>query len=805
VSLQPWAPQPGPQLAAIDAAWCPELMFGGARGGGKSDYLLGDWCMDAGTYGPEWRGILFRKTYKQLEELAAQSRRIIPACYPGSAWSKSEWTWTTPGGASLKMRHLDSELDAEEYQGHQFAWVGFDELGNWPSDRAYRMMTACLRNGSMPIPVKRIRGSANPGGSGHQWVKSRFIDPAPGGYVPIEDKETGMQRMFIPSRVVDNAILLANDPGYVDRLKGVGSQALVKAWLEGDWTVVAGAFFDEWSMDRHVVAPFEVPDDWARFIAGDWGSAKPFSFHWFAIASEDFEVRGKVYPRGCLVVYREWYGMKEGEPNVGLKMPAEEVGAGLASRTLEKLAYGVLDPAAFASDGGPSIAERIRKGGGPSFRPADNKRVPRSGAMGGWDQFRARLRGDGDGRPMIVFFSTCVHAIRTIPSMQHDAVKPEDIDTTAEDHCFSGETLVQTSAGVVTISSIVGRGGFVLSSDGNWHQFRSARLVKRDQPVVRLAFSDGSIVKCTPDHKFLTATGWVDARDLAGLETLSLSETALRSSPASGFTSAGSTISERAAAFIVRCGKRLTAISRMASMFTTGTTTEATMPYRTSNAFPCGSIWAGDMARHPPNAANRQSWWRERLRELGTVVRRGALGIASIMWPSPRLCTPSTSLNAGNAVEHSPLIARAFARMPARRHGVEHPVSTTSAASARSAARSSWSTGTISNRRAHEHVAGWKARAFGLVCLRVEDAGREDVYCLTVPETGNFALANGAIVANCADAIRYGLMSRPYIRNQPIIKAPVHDYISGPDNVIRSGLTFREIVERRARKRRQAS
>jgi hypothetical protein len=130
--------------------------------------------------------------------------------------------------------------------------------------------------------------------------------------------------------------------------------------------------------------------------------------------------------------------MQPGKPNVGLKMHAEKVGEGLEEREEKdhtKPTYGVLDPSAFKQDGGPSIAERIANGSkGIYFRPADNSRVPARGAMGGWDQMRGRMLGDADGRPMIVCFSTCADSIRTIPALQHDPDRPEDLDTDTEDH-----------------------------------------------------------------------------------------------------------------------------------------------------------------------------------------------------------------------------------------------------------------------------------------------------------------------------------------------------------------------------------
>ena len=121
-------------------------------------------------------------------------------------------------------------------------------------------------------------------------------------------------------------------------------------------------------------------------------------------------------PRGCLVRYREWYGA--GAPNVGLKLTAEEVAHGILEREQPdlaqvRIAYGVLDPSAFAEDGGPSIAERLALAG-VFFRRADNRRVSGVGAIGGWDQLRSRLKGDADGNPLLAVFPTC--ATRSTPS-----------------------------------------------------------------------------------------------------------------------------------------------------------------------------------------------------------------------------------------------------------------------------------------------------------------------------------------------------------------------------------------------------
>lgn len=433
-----WSPQPGPQLEAILADSCPELFYGGAAGGGKSDFLLGDFLQDVPTYGRHWQGILFRRTYNELEELIRRSREIYPAS--GAVWHEQAKTWSWPNGAQLRMRYIERDSDATRYQGHAYTWIGWDELTQWPSDYGYRFLRGRLRSAN-PVPTKRIRAAANPGGVGHHWVKAYFVDPAPGGYCPITDPITKMERMFIPAKLRDNQILLSSDPGYGDRLRGLASNAMVRAWLEGDWTVIEGAFFDCWRYESHVIEPVDLPGDWARFRSMDWGSARPFSIGWWAIVSDDRWVAGastaedRLIPRGALVRYREWYGASG--PNIGLKLTAEAVGAGIAEREHEPMAYGVLDPACFREDGGPSIAERINReliaARKRPFHAADNARVPQRGSMGGWDQLRSRLVG-GE-YPMIYCFSTCAASIRTIPALQHDTARPEDVDTEGEDHC----------------------------------------------------------------------------------------------------------------------------------------------------------------------------------------------------------------------------------------------------------------------------------------------------------------------------------------------------------------------------------
>lgn len=442
-----WHPQPGPQSSALLADWCDELFYGGERGGGKSDFQLGYQEDGALRYGEHWRGIMFRKTFPELEELQARALQVFPASgavyktQPSADYPFNQcWYW--PSGASVKMRYIEAERDYGRYHGHQYTGISFDEVTEYASPAGLLKMLSTLRS-PHGVPCT-VRLTGNPGGIGHAWVKQRYIDVAP-PLTPYLDPDTGFTRMFIPSRTADNQILLLSDPQYRNRIKAAtgGNEALRKAWLEGDWNVVAGAFFDCWNTARHVIAPFDVPANWARFMSGDWGSARPFSFGWWAVVTDDYGTKeGLTLPRGCLVRYREWYGMQRdamGQPlyNTGLKLDAQFVGAELARRSgKDELGVGVIDPATFSQDGGPSIQERIFEGSGRRliFRRADNARVSQRGALGGWDAMRQRLIGEAPDRPMVVCFSTCIDSIRTVPALQHDKDRIEDVDTDGEDH-----------------------------------------------------------------------------------------------------------------------------------------------------------------------------------------------------------------------------------------------------------------------------------------------------------------------------------------------------------------------------------
>ena len=363
-----WAPQSGPQAAFVT---CPvfDVCYGGARGGGKTDACLGDFVLHQARYGRAAKGLFVRRKQVDLASTLERARALFEPA--GARFQAQKSMFRFPSGAVIWFRYLERDADADNYQGHDYTRVYIEELTQFPSPRPVDKLKGTLRSAS-GVPCG-MRSSCNPGGPGHTWVKTRYIDPGPWAIVreaftsPFDGSVQTLDRVFIPARLTDNALLMVADPLYVAKLQQTGSAELVRAWLQGDWNIIEGAFFDNWSL-RNVVQPFEVPPEWTRFRSMDWGSARPFSVGWWAICPDRLHAGEAAIPRGALVRYREWYG-STGKPNEGLKLTAETVAEGIRIRDGgESIAYGVADPAIFSSDGGPSIAERMFRAARPRRR-----------------------------------------------------------------------------------------------------------------------------------------------------------------------------------------------------------------------------------------------------------------------------------------------------------------------------------------------------------------------------------------------------------------------------------------------------
>jgi phage terminase large subunit-like protein len=271
-----WRPQPGPQTTLIEST-VPDILFGGARGGGKTDAVLGDFLMHAKRYGKYARGLILRRTMPQLDEVIRRSHEI----YTGIAeYRYGSKTWIFQNGAILRMRWLDRDADADNYQGHSNTYIAIDEAGTWPIPDGIDKLRATLRSAD-GVPCL-LRLTANPGGTGQIWLRERYVAPSPAG-VPFRDEAASVERLFIPSGISDNKILLQNDPGYIDRIRSSGPPWLVRAWLDGDWNSSSGeAFFDE------------------RYLLGD---QEPFERCAYVYAVMDTAIKSGAKHDGTAVVY----------------------------------------------------------------------------------------------------------------------------------------------------------------------------------------------------------------------------------------------------------------------------------------------------------------------------------------------------------------------------------------------------------------------------------------------------------------------------------------------------------------------
>lgn len=504
-----------------------EILYGGSAGGGKSLLMRAAAVMWCGMI-PGLQVYLFRRLRDDLVKNHIEGPQGLRLML--SPWARAGMVdivedeirfWN---GSKIYLCHCKDEKDRFKYLGSEIHVLCIDELTTF-TDTIYRFLRSRVRMAGIKLPTEfdgkfpRILCGSNPGNIGHSWVKSAFIDARPPLAIErVSASDGGMLRQFIPARLADNPSV---DPAeYTAKLEGLGSPALVKAMRDGDWNVVAGAFFPEFSTDQHVVTPRSLPAYWQRFRSFDWGSARPFSVGWYAVSDGELPE----FPRGALIRYREWYGAQRDQngatiPNTGLRLTAEEVADGILERERDdvygnRVMGGVADPSIFAEDGGPSIADRMsaRK---VFFRPADNARVARAGAMGGWDQVRSRLKGDGE-RPAIYFFSTCLEIIRTLPVLQHDDGRPEDVQTEGEDHaadeCLVGSTLIATSRGEIPIRSIR-VDDTVLTRLGN--RPVTAVFTNGEKDVFSVALSNGRSLTGTANHPV-----WVDGIGFTRLSDL---------------------------------------------------------------------------------------------------------------------------------------------------------------------------------------------------------------------------------------------------------------------------------------------
>lgn len=425
-----FTPNPGPQTEFLAAAE-REVLYGGSAGGGKTFSLIADPMRYFDN--PNFNGLILRRTNDELREIIWKTQELYPKAFKGAKWQEKKSQWVFPSGARLWLTYLERDEDVLRYQGQAFSYIAFDELTQHPTPFAWNYMRSRLRTTDPNLPIF-MRGTTNPGGPGHAWVKQMFIDPAPANTPFIAtDLETGeelrypdthpekpgqplFRRRFIPASLYDNPYL-ANDGAYEANLLSLPEMQR-RQLLEGDWAVATGAAFPEFRQSVHVVDPFEIPDTWRKFRSCDYGYSSFSAVHWFAI-DPSYET---------LIVYRELYVSKHTGRDLAQAVMEAERG--------ENISYGILDSSCWHNRGqiGPSIAEEMISMG-CRWRPSDRTAGAR---IAGKNRFHEVLKVDPEtDMAGIVFFNTCRQIIADLPVIPSDPKGSDDIDPRyASDHAY---------------------------------------------------------------------------------------------------------------------------------------------------------------------------------------------------------------------------------------------------------------------------------------------------------------------------------------------------------------------------------
>jgi hypothetical protein len=426
-----WIPQPGPQVRATQ---CPIdfPFFGGSRGGGKSDCLLGRHLLGAERYERHWNGLVVRRKYKEFNELRRRIDELIAGGLPAERVGGDQQTnhIRFQNGAEIIMAAIQRSELVNDWVGHQFTEISIDECTTFPF--FIKMVDKLLGSLRSPHGVPcHMFGTGNPGGPGHMQVKE-FFKLGSGGVKPWTTHygNEGESRIFIPSFLRDNKILFDNDPKYVKRLMSISDPMLRRAWLKGDWDVFIGQAF-YWSYDRHTIPDFPVPDYLPITMTFDWGYGKPFSVGWWWVDGD-----GRIYR------FMEWYGYN-GTPDEGLRIVDSKIAEGILEREhkrgiFKRVTDRIAGPDCFSKKPnyqgggqGPSTAE-VFNNFGIRLRPGDPNRQLKI------RQFRERLKLPDSNleMPMMVIYRSCSNFTRTIPALAIDEDNPEDIDTEQEDHVY---------------------------------------------------------------------------------------------------------------------------------------------------------------------------------------------------------------------------------------------------------------------------------------------------------------------------------------------------------------------------------
>lgn len=232
-----WAPQAKQSEALKRLEF--EVLYGGARGGGKTDAGMA-WLLYEIT-NPLFRGLVIRLNAKDLDDWIDRAQRMY-APY-GATFVGKPTQIRFPSGAIIRTGHLKDENAFNQFKGHEYQRILIEELTQIPEEMYYEQLISSCRSTVREIK-SQVFCTTNPDGIGHQWVKDRWRIPDVPVSLVITKTEFG-NRVFVHATVHDNPKLMEVDSNYVKQLEAISDENLKKAWLEGNWgdAVLEGAVY----------------------------------------------------------------------------------------------------------------------------------------------------------------------------------------------------------------------------------------------------------------------------------------------------------------------------------------------------------------------------------------------------------------------------------------------------------------------------------------------------------------------------------------------------------------------------------
>ncbi|MBE0487381.1 phage terminase large subunit [Marinobacter sp.] len=421
-----------------------DLFLGGSRGSGKTHLLCALFLRHAEQHGERARCLVVRKSFPGLMDLEAEMKAFFGAVY-GTAlrFDGQKHRFTLPNGATVQLDQLEREADFQKYQGKSFSHIAVDEAGQYSSPALVDRLRSSLR-APAGVPTRFIM-AANPGGAGHAWLVRRHALKE--SWQPYTDAASGFDFVTINATYLDNEFI--DRERYAKNL--IASCAtdpeLGKAWLNGDWSILRGAYFSSVIDEtRNMIEPWaclprEEPEDpwadgptsWRFFLAHDFGVSAPSVTYICALSPGAEGPDDYFYPRGSIILIDEETTTHPDDLNQGLGLTVPDQ-ADRITRMCKRWGVqprGVADDAIFNKTGSQSgsIADEFQKAGVYFHRAKKGSR------LGGWETMRRLLADAGKpDMPGLYVSRKCQVWWQTVPALPRDPRNPEDVDSTAADH-----------------------------------------------------------------------------------------------------------------------------------------------------------------------------------------------------------------------------------------------------------------------------------------------------------------------------------------------------------------------------------